>query len=206
MGLLGGIGDAFHGITGNIFKGGAGQAGYNPAEDDQYTKDALNRQMGQARGTDEQLASGYNRNTEDAGSFLRDDSPNSLGGEQDPAMKEALASRSRRKFDTSLNSIQRENKTKAKTDQANIISNAINTRTAINDRNAQVEQMQIQAEMNKKAARNAVIGSVLGGVGSVGGAIAGGMVGGPMGASAGSQVGGSLGGMAGSSQQRKLGS
>jgi hypothetical protein len=52
----------------------------------------------------------------------------------------------------------------------------------------EIRLSKIQAEANKIAARNAVIGQVF----QIAGTVAGGMVGGPMGAAAGSQIGGMM--------------
>jgi hypothetical protein len=115
-----------------------------------------------------------------------------LGGQSDPGMQSAIASRQQKLYETHLNELGNVAKFNAPGIQAKQAQAALQGMASYEDLKTQAANTQMVKRQNDQAQRNAILNSVL----QLGGTAAGFAIGGPPGAALGGAIGGGVAGLA----------
>lgn len=115
---------------------------------------------------------------------------NHLGGDLDAGIQEAINRRSMKDYDAQMNEMERKVRVNAPAERFQRMSGGADVQARVSAINSAIADRELTANLNRRAARNAVMGNILG----LGGAGIGAMMGGPQGAQAGLAIGSGMGG------------
>lgn len=157
---------------------------------DQGTADEIGVKSNQASQTDQEVANQSMEHVGGGAGFLSQPDQMShqaysLGMTDDGALNQAIQSKYKKYYDSSLNDLKRQAQAKAPMSKSNNMAGAQSVLSGYQDVANQIEQRQYQSEQNKIALKNQVMGNLFGAAG----AIVGGIFGGPAGAAAGNKAG-----------------
>lgn len=113
-------------------------------------------------------------------------------GQIDPSVRDALAARAKRDYESNLNLMERKKQLQIPYEQARMQMRNLKIQRGISDLQIKRADFYRQQLENRRSMRNNLISSLFGGVGAAAGGIVGGIYGGAGGAAAGSKIGGGV--------------